>query len=183
MGLSRRGFLKSAIVLGAVGPALAKSQFDELQPKRVDKLMGELYRGYDVWWTGWKFAQGTDLIVGQVVGYPVGPAPEYVYVKDAPVPHLVAVVPEGQTSPFHRGDYFDVCSFKQMHYVSVKTTEAEKEMLLRQGKERMFAMIDCIKNSGLKSRDLAFWDDFLAKNLKGDAGAYLRRRVQPMWES
>jgi len=162
---------------------MAKSAFDELQPKKVDELRGELYRGYDVWWTGWKETQGSDFICGQVVGYPVGPAPEFVYIKDAPVPHLVSVVPGGQQSPFHPGACFDLCLFDLREVVSVKTTEVQKEMLIASGKRRMFEMIDCIKNSGLQNQDLAFWTEYMAKNMKGDVGAYLRRRMQYVWES
>jgi hypothetical protein len=183
MGLSRRSFLRSAAILGAVGPAMAKASFDELQPKKVDKLKGELYRGYDVWWTGWKPAQGVEFICGQIVAYPVGPAPEFKYVKNAPVPHLVSVVPGGQHSPFAPGACFDLCLFDRNEVVSVKTTEEQKEMLIAKGKRRVFEMIDCIKDSGLQNRDLAFWDEFLTKNMKGDVGAYLRGRVQGMWAS
>lgn len=76
------------------------------------------YKGYRVWWTGWKDSRDTPRIVGQWLGYPLG--------HDENLPFLYSSVPGGH-GEYVKGQSFDITCRAPQEWLQYSTPDDIKE--------------------------------------------------------
>lgn len=129
---SRRDFLKGLVTVSglAIVPQNFKSKiFHSGLSDRIN------YKGFHLFWTGWKGAENTDVLVSQWCGYEKGN-------KRDPNQRLFYASYPGSEGPYFRGEIFDISVKEGQIAPTQRISKAELEKFSIETLQRLMRLID-----------------------------------------
>ena len=138
--LTRRSIFGGLSLAGVllVGKALLGKSLTGAWPSE-DKVFGGLpegallYKGYQIFWSGWVRSQSTAALVGVWKAWPMAHGQEK--------PFLYAACP-GQQGAYNPGDYWNLTLGRIQQVIEKETPERIKLAAEREGLIRLIALID-----------------------------------------
>lgn len=110
-----------------------------------DTATAELYRGYAIFWTGWKGGMYDAHLLGQWLAWPPSPNAAKTYGQKA---YIFTSVPWGVTGFYRKGDQFMCVPQRERvphdlpAFCSFETSEDARLAMILDGKAQMLAFID-----------------------------------------
>ena len=159
---SRRSFIGFLAGLPLIGMAFGKTTPTEDEViDGFDPSFPQIYRGYQIKWTGWKLTQKNDSAIGQWLAYPttnnIPGSP-----MDMSLPYLYSSTP-GYYGSVPRGGTFDI-ERRRGQVVVLSTTRPEiKAREMKKAGRKLIKMIDVVMDSGKRDLSVMDWNDLLRK--------------------
>lgn len=132
--ITRRGIFKLLLPAAAattVVTAVAVAQEPAADPNRL------MYKGYELWWTGWKGSPSNFVLVGQWIGT----------IKDPYYDRLYVSTP-GDNGHFSDGQEFSLYRHDDQPVITPQSTDAEMLAEKNNALNRMKSLVDHIVAQG-----------------------------------
>ena len=100
-----------------------------------------IYRGFRVFWTGWKPIQNNESLAGQWLAWP--PVGDPIYDRRM----YVASVP-GELRQYQAGESFDIAAKDGQFPITLHTSKEDAESAMHKGLERIKGILDSVPPYG-----------------------------------